>query len=188
MKAKNRTGNTYNGLQLLFVLLVILLFSWLGLQLANNRRPAIGGTALVVEQSSGLVFEALVDTGAGRCSLNCLEIEIENEAELPEQNLGRDARLLIANAQGQQAWIEARLVDYSKIRNVDSSQPRYHVRLTLSAAGVTRKVTVTLKDRSHMVYPMLLGRNFLRDEFVVDVSKDSADVPTRQQTSLSIPQ
>ena len=176
----NQLAKSYSGQRLLLVVLAILLLSCLGLQFGSNRRAAIGGTASVVEQSSGLAFNALVDTGAGRCSLNCLEIEIENEAELPEQNLGKNARLLVANEQGQQAWIETRLVDYSHIRNVDTSHPRYHVRLSLSTAGVERLVTVTLKDRSHMTYPMLLGRNFLQDQFVVDVATDSPDFPQMQ--------
>ena len=123
------------------------------------------------------MFRALVDTGAGHCSINGLKIEIEDEADSPDQNLGKNARILIANEHGEQAWIESRLVDYSHIRNVDTSKPRYHIRLTLSTSGVERLVTVTLKDRSHMTYPMLLGRNFLQDKFTVDVGKDSPDFP-----------
>ena len=31
---------------------------------------------------------------------------------------------------------------------------------------------VTLKDREKMKYPLLLGRNFLKDDFLVDVNLD----------------
>jgi hypothetical protein len=30
---------------------------------------------------------------------------------------------------------------------------------------------VTLNDRTDMEFPLLIGRNFLRDDFLVDVSK-----------------
>jgi hypothetical protein len=33
-------------------------------------------------------------------------------------------------------------------------------------------VLVTLNDREKMKYPMLLGRNFLADDFLVNVSLD----------------
>jgi hypothetical protein len=36
-------------------------------------------------------------------------------------------------------------------------------------------VQVTLNDRQSMKYPLLLGRNFLRDDFLVNVSLDKKD-------------
>jgi hypothetical protein len=38
---------------------------------------------------------------------------------------------------------------------------------------VEKKVVATLNDRQNMKYPMLLGRNFLRDDFLVNVSMDT---------------
>ena len=166
--------------RLRFVLLVLILsassVSWLYLEFSVNRKSSIGLTADVTDISSGLVFKALVDTGAARCSINCLDMEIEGESDVPEQNLGKPARILVANEKGEQRWLEVVLSEYRSIRNVDISKPRYQVRLDLSCQGVTREVTVTLRDRSHMTYRMLLGRNFLRDEFVVDVSHENPTV------------
>jgi hypothetical protein len=36
-------------------------------------------------------------------------------------------------------------------------------------------VLVTLNDRADLDYPLLVGRNFLFDDFVVDVSLDNHD-------------
>jgi hypothetical protein len=36
---------------------------------------------------------------------------------------------------------------------------------------------VSLSDRSDLKYPLLLGREFLEDDFVVDVSLDNPDFP-----------
>lgn len=178
----NRTTSRTKAQWLVMALAVCVLAAFVAEHLIP-RKATIGGTAFVKETSTGLVFEALVDTGAGRCSVNCLEIQITDEAELPEHNVGKYARVLIANRQGEQAWVTTRLIDYSHIRNVETSRPRYHVNLTLSAAGMERKVSVTLKDRSHMTYPMLIGRNFLKDEFVVDVSRDNPDFPISSSKS-----
>jgi hypothetical protein len=47
---------------------------------------------------------------------------------------------------------------------------RYKVRLTLQWKDVRKEVLVTLNDRTDMEYPLLVGRNFLRGDFLVDVS------------------
>lgn len=164
------------ALSLIIVCLCCLLLTLLLREFVQPSKKAIGLVTEVTETSSGLAFQALVDSGAARCSMNCRQMEIENESEIPEENIGKTARILLVNGQDEEKWIKTRLVDYSIIRNVDVSQPRYHVRLTLRCQGVEQKVSVTLKDRSHMTYRMLLGRNFLRDRFVVDVSEDNPSV------------
>lgn len=157
----------------IFCMLLTVVALW---QFVRPRKQSIGLITTVTETSTGLEFEALVDTGAFRCSMNCQELEIEGESEIPEENMGKIARILIVNEKGEEEWLEARLADYSTIHTVDASTQRYHVRLTLRCQGVERKVSVTLRDRSHMKFPMLLGRNFLRDRFVVDVSLDNPTV------------
>lgn len=37
-------------------------------------------------------------------------------------------------------------------------------------------IKLSLRDRSSMKYPMLLGYNFLKGKFLVDVSKDNLSV------------
>lgn len=49
-------------------------------------------------------------------------------------------------------------------------QTRYVVRLTIRLASVEKRTLVTLSDRSTMNYSVLLGRRFLKDNFLVDVS------------------
>ena len=50
------------------------------------------------------------------------------------------------------------------------------VRMTLRLNDVKKRILVSLNDRSHMNYAALLGSNFLRDDFVVDVSLKSRPV------------
>ncbi len=49
-----RTTNQTNILKILFAIFAICIFMWLGLTYLNNRRPTIGGTAFVEEDSTGL--------------------------------------------------------------------------------------------------------------------------------------
>ena len=50
-------------------------------------------------------------------------------------------------------------------------QLRYTVRLLISVEGRKVRALFTLADRSHQVYPILIGRNILRGKFIVDVKK-----------------
>ncbi|MEM8945944.1 MAG: RimK/LysX family protein [Planctomycetota bacterium] len=136
----------------------------------SGRKTTVGELATVKGLQSGLMFEARVDTGAALSSIHCLAIEIPDEADDPRENLRKVARVKIANASGDEAWIETKLIDYAAIRTSDATKYRYHVRLRLRCADVEKETLVTLKDRSAMRYKLLLGRNFLADEFVVDVS------------------
>ena len=54
---------------------------------------------------------------------------------------------------------------------------RYKVRLTLQWKDVRKEVLVTLNDRTSMDYPLLIGRNFLSGDFLVDVDQDSEQPP-----------
>lgn len=86
------------------------------------------------------------------------------------------ARLLFVNEKDEEKWVEMKLVDKSRIRTVDAVSSRYHVRTILTCRGVSREITITLSDRSSMDYQMLLGRDFLKDKFVVDVSDDNPTI------------
>ncbi len=50
-------------------------------------------------------------------------------------------------------------------------QSRYVVQLTIKLASVVKTTDVTLTDRSTMNYSVLLGRKFLKDDFLIDVSR-----------------
>lgn len=60
-----------------------------------------------------------------------------------------------------------------KVQTSEDAEQRYMVWLTLRCREVEKRVLVTLNDRTDMTYPLLIGRNFLRDDFVVDVGMRS---------------
>jgi hypothetical protein len=119
---------------------------------SKQDRPTarlIGATTVITEVSTGLPLPARVDTGATCCSIHCDELEIKDAAPEPKDNIGKPVRFLIRHKEGD---------DEDKGEWVEGWE------------DVEKKVLVTLNDRQHMKYPVLLGRNFLRDDFLVNVS------------------
>jgi hypothetical protein len=132
----------------------------------------IGATALVTEMSTGVPLPARVDTGATSCSIHCEEFEIKDADPDPKVNIGKPVRFLIQpqDGDGKGEWVEAKIVDHVTVRTSEREDDRYKVRLKLRVEDVEKKVLVTLNDREKMKYPLLLGRNFLQDDFLVNVS------------------
>lgn len=130
----------------------------------------IGAIAMVLETQSKLLFQARVDTGAHSCSIHTDEFIIDDPAETMQENVGKPVRIKLVNHEEQTAWVDARISRLVKVKTSERSEKRYAVSLTLAHDDREKEVGVTLNDRSHMKYPLLLGRNFLSGDFVVDVT------------------
>ena len=140
---------------------------------AQPRVRLIGATTLVTEVTTGLPLAARVDTGATSCSIHCEAFEIKDAHPDPKENIGKPVRFLLKNKEGDDLWVETKIVDHVTVRTSERDDERYKVRLQLRWEDVEKKVVATLNDRQRMKYPMLLGRNFLRDDFLVNVSLDA---------------
>ena len=95
--------------------------------------------------------EALADTGA---KMTSIDIELAGKAKL-----GPVTRIFKTRAP------ITKEVDYRPV-----------VKVRIEIKGKKFTVEANLNDRSHMKYPVLLGRNLLYGHFVVDVSKSPKDV------------
>jgi hypothetical protein len=149
-----------------------------GQEAAEPEKPRvrlIGATTLVTEVTTGLPLSARVDTGATSCSIHCETFEIKDAHPDPKENIGKPVRFLLKNKDGKDQWVESKIVDHVMVRTAERDDARYKVRLQLRWEDVEKKVVATLNDRQRMKYPMLLGRNFLRDDFLVNVSMDAND-------------
>jgi hypothetical protein len=133
----------------------------------------IGATTRVTEVTTGLALPARVDTGATSCSIHCEKYVIKGAAADPQANIGKRVRLLISNKEGKAKWVEAKIADRVTVHTPERDDERYKVRLRLRWNDVEKKVLVTLNDRENMKYPVLLGRNFLSNDFLVNVSEDA---------------
>jgi hypothetical protein len=159
---------------------------------AIGNKQVIGATATVEEVKTDLLFKARVDTGATTSSLHVEDYVIKDEAEKMVDNVGRKIRFRMKNHDGESEWMESKIATVSLIKTSADLEQRYKVPLTLRVHKVQKRVLVTLNNRSQMKYPMLLGRNFLTGDFVVDVDSkkgDSkkADPPAKKKSSSDKP-
>lgn len=112
-------------------------------------------------------LDAKVDTGADSNALHCDHIDIDEKNntvsftllhEVHEAYHGRRITLPLYN-----------------IKNIKSSngqiQQRPTIKVSVNFFGKEYKSIISLTDRSDMKFPMLIGRNFLTNKFIVDVSK-----------------
>lgn len=114
------------------------------------------------------VYEARVDTGAATSSISAQDITpFEKDGK-------RWVRFRLAPDDSDDSFeIEAPLVRYVRIRQASSQtlDRRPVAALTVRLGKMTEVAEFTLTDRTQMNYPILLGREFLRDVAVVDVAK-----------------
>lgn len=133
---------------------------------------AIGPVETVTEVSSGLRLPARIDTGAACTSMHCEAMRIENAVAKRRDNIGKPIRFLITH-RGREVWIQSVVTGVVKVRTSERSESRYKVPLTLRCNGIEKHVDVTLNNRGAMKFPVLIGRNFLSGDFIVDVELNS---------------
>jgi hypothetical protein len=145
----------------------------------SAQKRVIGATATIMEKQSELLFRARVDSGAKSCSLHIEDYKIENESETMAENIGKVVRFNIKNGDGESHWLEAKIASYVIVKNAAHRERRYKVPLTFRYKDFEKTVLVTLNNRDKMEFPLLLGRNFLMGDFIVDVEVDNNDLHTR---------
>jgi hypothetical protein len=138
-------------------------------------KRVIGATATVMEKQSELLFKARVDSGAKSCSLHIEDYKIENESEQMAENIGKVITFHIKNGNQESHWLEAKIAGYVIVKTAAHRERRYKVPLTLRYKDFEKTVLVTLNNREKMEYPLLLGRNFLVGDFLVDVEVENEE-------------
>jgi hypothetical protein len=105
----------------------------------------------------GVKIPARIDTGAATSSLDARELKIHDniaEFKLPQKYGG--ARLTLP------------VVGWKTIRSAESRERRPVVQMELCVGPKRLLIQVNLNDRSMVKYPLILGRNVLKNNFVVD--------------------
>lgn len=132
-------------------------------------KMVLGRTEWLWIEAINRTFRARVDSGATTSSLSAHHIvEFERDGKrwvrfniVPDDDVDDSYE------------VEAPLVRVARIRQASSDEPdrRLVVDLTVKIGEFTDKAEFTLTDRTAMTYPILLGREFLRDIALIDVAK-----------------
>ncbi|QIR14353.1 RimK/LysX family protein [Shewanella aestuarii] len=121
---------------------------------------------------SGLIYEARMDTGAANSSLHAIDLKVIGGADKKmKNNIGKMIEFTTENEKGEKKRIQAEIVDTSTVKNSQGTETRYIVKLDIGFADDLKRVHVNLRDRSHMDYKLLIGRNFLKKGYIVDVAE-----------------
>ncbi len=139
---------------------------------AADKKLTVGATEVIRVVDADLDFVARIDTGARTTSINAQNIEIQNPAADKRDNVGKTITLDVVNAKGEKRRIKSEIVKVLEVRNAQGTELRYMIPLTLRWHGIDKLIRVNLRDRSAMTYKLLIGRDWLKGDFVVDVGKN----------------
>ena len=135
--------------------------------------------AVEVVQIQGIDYRARIDTGADTTSLNAYNITVEDEEPNLTDNIGKSLHFITANEKGEHTEIETQIVRVNNVHSAIGSESRYVVQLAISWGDYVKTVDVNLRDRSKMQFALLIGRNWLKDDFIVDVSGEELRLKQR---------
>ncbi len=121
---------------------------------------------------SDLELAAKLDSGAENSSLH-----VERKRFFKRDGR-RWVRFTVEGESGRRVAFERRVLRKASIkRHTGGSDVRPVVAMTICLGGTVKEVEVNLVDRSRFEYPLLIGRSFLTDEFLIDTSATNLQPP-----------
>jgi len=126
----------------------------------------MGSVENVLLTKEQLEFDARIDTGADASSLGVYDV----------RRFERDGKKWVKfslSAKEQAKVYEYPIYDTVKIKQSSTfNEDRIEIKIDIEMGGVSyKKQLFNLADRSHLQYQLLIGRTFLKDIAVVDVSR-----------------
>lgn len=125
-----------------------------------------------------LDLECKIDTGADTSTIHCSKVKVIEK----DGNRWLKFRVL-DKAHPQFNQVDHIVKDFREKRVKSSngeSEVRHVIRTKAVLFGRTYAITFTLSDRGKMKYPVLIGKKFLRNKFLVDVTKKDLSFALKQ--------
>jgi len=141
---------------------------------ASKEKLVIGWLEKVYLPQYDFALRGKVDTGAKTSSLHATDMKyVYVEGKPPQSRI----RFKTVDATGDYRIIETDIMRQVRIKrsSLFSDSPvtetRVEIALDICLGGRTKRIKVNLSDRKGMNYKMILGREALQGDFVVDVSQ-----------------
>jgi len=131
-----------------------------------DEKIIIGGIEEVILFPWRVRLPARIDTGAAKSSLDAQDLKVQDdmvEFKLPKKYGGLHLRLPI--------------IEWRHVRTPEGLEPRPIVELEICLGSRRIRTEVNLADRSMVKYPLILGRNFLKENYIVDVKRRKTAPP-----------
>jgi hypothetical protein len=133
----------------------------------SGEKISIGEVEDVLLMPWGVRLPARIDTGAATSSLDARDLQVKGgiaEFKLPKKYGNLKLHLSV--------------IGWRDIRSADFKERRPVVEIAFCLGGKMLHTEVNLNDRSTVKYPLILGRNALKDHFVVDCGRSNCLTPT----------
>ena len=133
---------------------------------SEAAKVTLGVVEDVILSPWGISFPARIDTGADLSSLDARDIVVRHN--VAEFRLG-------AKTGGQR--LQLPIVEWGQVQTSMGVEKRPIVAISICLGSKLLRTPATLKDRSGMAYPFLIGRSALNGSFLVDTSRSRAARP-----------
>lgn len=115
--------------------------------------------------SNGTVV-AKIDTGADSGAMHCEYVKLIN----------RDGKKTLEFQPINRNWQKISTVNFRLVRVRSSNgthEKRYRIQTRIRIRELEYPIDLTLTDRSYMQYDVIIGSRFLKNRFLVDVSREN---------------
>lgn len=155
--------------RLIYAALFMVLFVFGGIVEAKEK-ITVGLVEEVILLPWGVKLPARIDTGAAQTSLDARDMVIRGKMvdfKLPEKYGGLQLSLPI--------------VARKTVRSAEAREQRPVVMMDFCLGSKHIRTRVNLNDRSNVKYPFLVGRNALKNHFIIDCMKEKCAPPICQE-------
>ena len=136
----------------------------------------IGAVETVSLPELGMTVDARIDTGATTSSLDARDVTIFDRD-------GADWVKFNTLVGGEEKSFEYKVKRFVKIKNKElGDQRRAVIALRVVLGDIEERIEFSLVDRGNFEFQVLIGRNFLKDYAIVDVSKDHLGTSNTSET------
>lgn len=131
-----------------------------------SDRTIVGAAERVELPEWGVRLRAKIDTGAKTSAIHAEDVE-----ELGRRKV-RFSIVTSSRTRAKRVRVEAKVVRRTRVRSSTGHlEERLIVATTLSVGGVDKRIQVSLTNRKGMIFRMLMGREALEGDFLVDPSR-----------------
>ena len=145
----------------IFLILPFIIAIQLVTPLHAQDKTLIGAVEEVILLPWGVKLPARVDTGAGMSSLDVCDLTVKKKI----------AQFRLPERYGN-TLISLPVIRNVKVRSADSWGRRPVVEIELCVGSKRMRMQATLNDRSQLEYPLMLGRNVLKQGFIVNCAEE----------------
>jgi hypothetical protein len=145
----------------LMLTFVIAILSFTPLHAEDKTKTVMGAVEEVILFPWGVKLPARIDTGSGMTSLDVRDLTVKDKV----------AQFRLPEKYGN-TLISLRVIRYTKVLTADSQTRRPVVEIELCVGSKRMRVQANLNDRSHLTYPLNLGRDILKQGFIVDCAQE----------------